>query len=320
MLQQTQVKIVKPYFKKFVKKYPNIYELSRASLDHILYLWSGLGYYKRARNIYRTSQIIQNELNGKFPQDLSTLVKLPDFDFNNQYSNFSRKEPLLYGQVVDHHGIPIRHQWRANKFADYLLQKKLQTYHVNINQVWSIKIPLKFNRSNKRAHKYLNFIYKSAKKYNIDKSLILAIMEAESNFNPRAISNSKAVGLMQIVQNTAGKDVFKMQGKLGSPSKKILLNPEKNIDIGAAYLSLLRDTYLSAIINPISKKYAVIASYHGGVTAMLEVFSRNQIQAFQIINHLHPDDVYQLICKRHASLESRRYLFKVYHLEKAYHG
>ncbi|AFA40939.1 membrane-bound lytic murein transglycosylase C [Wigglesworthia glossinidia endosymbiont of Glossina morsitans morsitans (Yale colony)] len=241
-----------------------------------------------------------------------------DFDFNSQYSNFSRKEPLLYGQVLDHHGVPVRHQWRANKFADYLLKTKLKTYYMNINQVWSIKIPLKFDRSNKRAHKYLNFIYKASKKYNIDKSLILAIIEAESNFNPYAISSSKAVGLMQIVQNTAGRDVFKMQGKLGSPSKKILLNPEKNIDIGTAYLSLLRDTYLSAIINPISKKYATIASYHGGVTAMLEVFSRNQIKAFQIINHLHPDDVYQLICKRHSSLESRRYLFKVYHLEKAY--
>ncbi|MDQ1237276.1 MAG: membrane-bound lytic murein transglycosylase MltC [Wigglesworthia glossinidia] len=243
-----------------------------------------------------------------------------DFDLNNQYSNFSRKEPLLYGQVVDHHGIPVRHQWRANKFADYLLKTKLKTYFININQVWSIKIPLKFDRSNKRAHKYLNFIYKSAKKYNIDKSLILAIIEAESNFNPRAISNSKALGLMQIVQNTAGRDVFKMQGKVGRPTKNMLLNPEKNIDIGTAYLSLLRDNYLSSINNPISKKYATIASYHGGVTAMLSVFSRDQMKAFQIINHLHPDDVYQYICAHHSSLESRRYLFKVYHLEKAYYN
>uniref|UniRef100_A0A1B0C4W1 Transglycosylase SLT domain-containing protein n=1 Tax=Glossina palpalis gambiensis TaxID=67801 RepID=A0A1B0C4W1_9MUSC len=157
-----------------------------------------------------------------------------DFDLNNQYSNFSRKEPLLYGQVVDHH----------------------------------------------------------------------AIIEAESNFNPRAISNSKALGLMQIVQNTAGRDVFKMQGKVGRPTKNMLLNPEKNIDIGTAYLSLLRDNYLSSINNPISKKYATIASYHGGVTAMLSVFSRDQMKAFQIINHLHPDDVYQYICAHHSSLES----------------
>ncbi|KAI9575636.1 hypothetical protein GQX74_015768 [Glossina fuscipes] len=146
------------------------------------------------------------------------------------------------------------------------------------------------------------------------------IIEAESNFNPRAISNSKALGLMQIVQNTAGRDVFKMQGKVGRPTKNMLLNPEKNIDIGTAYLSLLRDNYLSSINNPISKKYATIASYHGGVTAMLSVFSRDQMKAFQIINHLHPDDVYQYICAHHSSLESRRYLFKVYHLEKAYYN
>ena len=58
MLQQTQVKTAIPYFKKFVRKYPTLRSLKNASEDEILSLWSGLGFYKRARNIFATKEII----------------------------------------------------------------------------------------------------------------------------------------------------------------------------------------------------------------------------------------------------------------------
>ncbi|WP_343190286.1 A/G-specific adenine glycosylase [Buchnera aphidicola (Mollitrichosiphum nigrofasciatum)] len=77
MLQQTQVKTVIPYFKKFIKKYPNIQSLSKASLNEILYIWSGLGYYKRAKCIYLTINIIKNKHNGKFPESYLDIINLP---------------------------------------------------------------------------------------------------------------------------------------------------------------------------------------------------------------------------------------------------
>ncbi|CAL4325894.1 Adenine DNA glycosylase [Buchnera aphidicola (Protaphis terricola)] len=77
MLQQTKVKTVIPYFKKFILKFPNLNSLSCSSLDDVLYIWSGLGYYKRAKNIYETSKIIQKKFNGKFPKNISDLIKLP---------------------------------------------------------------------------------------------------------------------------------------------------------------------------------------------------------------------------------------------------
>ena len=52
MLQQTQVKTVIPFFKIFIKKYPNIKSLSSASEENVLALWTGLGFYRRAKNIY----------------------------------------------------------------------------------------------------------------------------------------------------------------------------------------------------------------------------------------------------------------------------
>jgi A/G-specific adenine glycosylase len=77
MLQQTQVKTVIPYFTRFISRFPNIQDLSQAPEDDILMLWSGLGYYSRARNLHRTAQIIVEIFGGVFPQEREQLLMLP---------------------------------------------------------------------------------------------------------------------------------------------------------------------------------------------------------------------------------------------------
>ena len=77
MLQQTQVKTVIPFYKKFIKKYPNLKSISLATEDDILALWTGLGFYKRAKNIYRTKEIIKKEYKNKFPSKYEELISLP---------------------------------------------------------------------------------------------------------------------------------------------------------------------------------------------------------------------------------------------------
>ena len=77
MLQQTQVKTVIPFYKKFIKKYPNLKSISLATEDDILALWSGLGFYRRAKNIYRTKEIIKKEYKNKFPSKYEELISLP---------------------------------------------------------------------------------------------------------------------------------------------------------------------------------------------------------------------------------------------------
>ncbi|AAM68075.1 A/G-specific adenine glycosylase [Buchnera aphidicola] len=77
MLQQTTVKTAIPYFKNFISRFPNIQSLNQSKLDDILCLWSGLGYYKRAENIYKTVKIIKEEFQEKFPTGFSDLIKLP---------------------------------------------------------------------------------------------------------------------------------------------------------------------------------------------------------------------------------------------------
>jgi A/G-specific adenine glycosylase len=77
MLQQTQIETVLPYYTRFVEMYPQIHDLAAASLDEVLKLWEGLGYYSRARNLHKTARIVADELQGEFPHTVAGLLQLP---------------------------------------------------------------------------------------------------------------------------------------------------------------------------------------------------------------------------------------------------
>ena len=76
ILQQTRVKFAKEYYLNFIKKFPNIKNLSEAKEDDVLNLWQGLGYYSRARNLHSTSKIIQKKFDGVFPNTYDEVIKL----------------------------------------------------------------------------------------------------------------------------------------------------------------------------------------------------------------------------------------------------
>jgi membrane-bound lytic murein transglycosylase C len=221
------------------------------------------------------------------------------------------KEPMLYGQVLDNTGQAIRWTGRAASFADYLLQNRLQQRRSGVHIIYSVTIQMVPNHLDQRAHKYLPLVRQAASRYGVDPSLILAIMQTESAFNPYAVSNADALGLMQVVQHSAGADVFKAEGHWGTPSRSYLFDPENNINTGTAYLAMLQNGYLGGINNPTSRRYAVITAYNGGAGSVLRVFSSDKDQAVDIINGMSPDDVYQTLSTRHPSSESRHYLLKV---------
>jgi A/G-specific adenine glycosylase len=77
MLQQTQVTTVLPYYRKFLKSFPTVRNLARADLSRVLKIWEGLGYYSRARNLHRASQIVLNHYHGRIPNTLEELANLP---------------------------------------------------------------------------------------------------------------------------------------------------------------------------------------------------------------------------------------------------
>jgi len=77
MLQQTQVQVVIPYFERFVAALPDVATLAAAPLDDVLALWSGLGYYARARNLHAAAKLCVDVHGGDLPRDLDMLVALP---------------------------------------------------------------------------------------------------------------------------------------------------------------------------------------------------------------------------------------------------
>ena len=77
MLQQTQVATVIPYFQRFTARFPDVRALADAPSDEVLHLWTGLGYYARARNLHRAAQVIRDRHDGRFPTDFDAVVELP---------------------------------------------------------------------------------------------------------------------------------------------------------------------------------------------------------------------------------------------------
>jgi A/G-specific adenine glycosylase len=76
MLQQTRVNVVIPYFSRWMKRFPTISTLAAASLDEVIKMWEGLGYYSRVRNLHTGAQYIMEHCNGKFPEEMSELKQV----------------------------------------------------------------------------------------------------------------------------------------------------------------------------------------------------------------------------------------------------
>lgn len=229
-------------------------------------------------------------------------------------------KPFLEGQVVDQYGKDIKTAAQAEKYANYLIAKKLKTRRLsNGHLVEYVVIPMTANHVTVRAKKYVPLVRNAARHYDINESLILAIMQTESSFNPYAVSYANAIGLMQVVPRTAGRDVFKLvKNRDGEPTKSYLFDPKKNIDAGVAYLNILKTSYLNGINDPASKRYAMISAYNSGAGAVLRVFDNNSNKAIDKINSLLPAQVYRILTTRHPSEQARNYLKKVDRYQKQY--
>jgi len=77
MLQQTTVPHAAPYWEKFLREFPKVTDLAQANREQVMAMWAGLGYYARARNLYKCAQVVANDYGGVFPQSEAELLKLP---------------------------------------------------------------------------------------------------------------------------------------------------------------------------------------------------------------------------------------------------
>jgi A/G-specific adenine glycosylase len=90
MLQQTQVKTVIPYFERFLQRFPDVQALATAAVDDVLALWSGLGYYARARNLHKAAGICVRDYGGELPDTPELLAGLPGIGASTANAIFSQ--------------------------------------------------------------------------------------------------------------------------------------------------------------------------------------------------------------------------------------
>lgn len=173
------------------------------------------------------------------------------------------------------------------------------------NPPWNAEVPVK------RAMQWMPISQKAGAAWGVSPRLITAIIAVESGGNPTLVSKSNAVGLMQLKASTSGLDVYRHMGWSGQPSTSELKNPERNISMGAAYLSILEHGSLAGIQDPEVMQYALMVSYSNGAGALLRTFSSDRKTAISKINKLDKDEFFEHIVENHPAPQAPRYIWKM---------
>jgi membrane-bound lytic murein transglycosylase E len=209
---------------------------------------------------------------------------------------------VIREDVFTKEGLRVKLRWFA--FLVVLLAgcSSKQDYR---NPDWNPEVPVK------RAMQWMPISEKAGAAWGVSPRLITAMIAVESGGNPSLVSKSNAVGLMQLKASTAGREVYQRMGWGGEPSSSELKNPERNISMGAAYLSILEHGPLAGIKDPTVMQYAMVISYVNGVGALLRTFSSDRKKAIREINGLSATEFFDHIVENHPAPQAPRYIWKV---------
>ena len=186
----------------------------------------------------------------------------------------------------------------------------------------------------------LHTITRFSEEYKIPVSTMLAIIETESSYNPRARSPIPAFGLMQLVPKTArarspipafglmqlvpktaGIDAYNfVYGEKKVVAPDYLYIEENNLELGAAYFHILMNRYLKGVTNLQSRFYCAVASYNTGIGNVAKTFSGSKRirSAVPVINAMEPDEVLTFLLENLAATETKNYLKKIIRRQDKY--
>ncbi|GAA3921344.1 murein transglycosylase domain-containing protein [Litoribacillus peritrichatus] len=184
-----------------------------------------------------------------------------------------------------------------------------------------VTIPMPKVAVSSKAGRYKTPVKNSSEKWKIDSALVLAVIHTESSFNPMARSHIPAYGLMQIVPRSAGQDASALiYGNSKMLSSHYLYTPNKNINVGTAYLHILDKRYLRKIKNPESRLYCTIAAYNTGAGNVARAFTgkTSVTKAASKINAMTPFQVYNHLLRNLPHNETKDYLKRVASRYEAY--
>lgn len=271
---------------------------------------------------FANNEIRVEALDGESLPDAEQLLKT--------LSGTSLNQALSQDPVLALQHLPMTGETLLNAIAGHLDTEQLaanqsakQVTTQAGDKVSTLTISLPTTALQERARPYLPQVNKLAVKYQLDPSLILAVINTESAFNPLAQSPIPAFGLMQIVPTSAGLDVNqKIFRRNRQPTAEELFDANTNLAFGSGYLHLLDNQYLAGITDSESRRYCMIAAYNTGAGNVASVFSadgsRNLSSAVAAINRQTPEQVYQALSLGLPYQETRDYLHRVTTTQKEF--
>ena len=227
------------------------------------------------------------------------------------FSGFGSKQEVSEGELA-----ALTQKLMSNAELRFSENKALGVPAVGVplSSAVTFFIPMPSQRLLRRAQSLKSDIKAHASALSVPEDLVFSVIHTESHFNPLARSLAPAYGLMQVVPRTAGRDatqfLFK-QPQLLTPVD--LFQPNKNIQIGTAYLSLLYSHYLQGVTDKLSRWYCTVAAYNTGVSNVARAFggAPRLNEALPRINGLTAEQVLSRLLRHLPAEETRQYLQKV---------
>jgi len=243
-----------------------------------------------------------------------------EFPMENEPKEEVTAEPVLEDQL------PVETKEEKKELAKKLVEEESEVKTVKGDdgkerRVVVVNFELAPDHLQKRAEKVQAIVESFAKQYDISPALVYAIIHTESYFNPVARSHAGALGLMQVVPTSGGRDAYRHVFKEdGVPTEEFLYNPNNNVNLGSGYVEVLRQNYFRKITDPVTREYLVVCSYNTGAGNVAKAYNGtfNIRKAIPLINAKNAEENYQHLMANLPYDETKGYLKKVTDRKKMY--
>jgi membrane-bound lytic murein transglycosylase C len=226
--------------------------------------------------------------------------------------------PVLEGQLQTQSGRPVSGE-NKEEFAREIVQTRpvkqtvLETEKGGLVKA-QVAFPLVPDHLRIRGERYLASVRRESERFDISVPLAFAVIHTESYFNPKATSPAPAYGLMQLVPRSGARDAYRFvygQDRILPPD--YLYVPGNNVELGCAYLGLLKNRYFRNVKDPQNALYCAVASYNTGAGNLSRSLAgKARIQpAIDRVNTMNPEELYTHLRNNLPYAETRDYIKKV---------